>query len=98
MSLHLAEISQAVAQGSHAVLLLDQAGWHVSRKLQVPANITLVPLPAKAQPGGEHLAVHEGELALQPDLHLLQRHSRSLLCGLEQADRPALDHQVHRLA
>ena len=48
MSLHLAEISQAVAQGSHAVLLLDQAGWHVSRKLQVPANITLVPLPAKA--------------------------------------------------
>jgi transposase len=30
------------------VLLLDQAGWHVSRKLKVPANITLVPLPAKA--------------------------------------------------
>jgi transposase len=38
MSLHLAEIAQAVAQGSHAVLLLDQAGWHVSRKLQVPAK------------------------------------------------------------
>jgi transposase len=48
MSLHLAEISQAVAPGAHAVLLLDQAGWHVSRKLKVPANITLVPLPAKA--------------------------------------------------
>lgn len=26
----------------------SQAGWHVSRKLKVPANITLVPLPAKA--------------------------------------------------
>jgi transposase len=48
MALHLAEISQAVAPGSHAVLLLDQAGWHVSSKLKVPVNITLVPLPAKA--------------------------------------------------
>ena len=45
MALHLAEISQAVAPGSHAVLLLDQAGWHVSSKLKVPSNITLVPLP-----------------------------------------------------
>ena len=48
MTLHLAEISQAVAPGAHAVLLLDQAGWHVSRKLKVPSNITLLPLPAKA--------------------------------------------------
>ena len=48
MTLHLAEIAQAVAPGAHAVLLLDQAGWHVSRKLKVPSNITLVPLPAKA--------------------------------------------------
>ena len=48
MNEHLQEIAQAVAPGAHAVLLLDRAGWHVSRKLQVPANITLVPLPAKA--------------------------------------------------
>jgi putative transposase len=48
MVLHLTEISQAVAPGSHAVLLLDQAGWHVSTKLRVPSNITLLPLPAKA--------------------------------------------------
>lgn len=48
MTLHLAEIAQAVTPGSHAVLLLDQAGWHVSRKLKVPPNITLLPLPAKA--------------------------------------------------
>jgi hypothetical protein len=43
----LAEISTAVAPGSHAVVLLDQAGWHLSAKLLVPLNITLVPLPAK---------------------------------------------------
>ena len=48
MSLHLAEISQAVAPGAHAVILLDQAGWHQSRRLVVPANITLLLLPAKA--------------------------------------------------
>ena len=47
MSLHLAEMALAVAPGAHAVLLLDQAGWHLSRKLVVPANITLVPLPPK---------------------------------------------------
>ena len=33
MNLHLAEIAQAVAPGAHAVLLLDQAGWHLSDKL-----------------------------------------------------------------
>ncbi len=48
MVLQLAEISQAVAPGAHAIVLLDRAGWHQSRRLVVPANITLVPLPAKA--------------------------------------------------
>jgi putative transposase len=48
MTLHLAEISQAVAPEAHALLLVDQAGWHQSKRLVVPANITLVPLPSKA--------------------------------------------------
>ncbi len=30
------------------MLLLDRTGWHVSRKLQVPCNIPLLPMPAKA--------------------------------------------------
>ena len=47
MGLQLAEVSVAVAPGAHAVLLLDQAGWHMSDKLAVPPNITLVPLPPK---------------------------------------------------
>ena len=47
MSLHLAEISAAVAPNAHAMLLLDQAGWHMSDKVAVPPNITLVPLPPK---------------------------------------------------
>jgi transposase len=46
-NLHLAEIAAEVAPGAHAVLLLDQAGWHLSKRLVVPANITLLPLPPK---------------------------------------------------
>jgi len=47
MNLHLAAITADVAPGRHAVLLLDQAGWHLSGKLAVPDNITIVPLPPK---------------------------------------------------
>ena len=47
MNLHLAEISKRVAPGVHAVLMLDQAGWHMTDKLDLPKNITILPLPAK---------------------------------------------------
>jgi hypothetical protein len=47
MNLHLAEIATQVAPGAHAVVLADQAGWHLSGRLIIPPNITLVPLPAK---------------------------------------------------
>src|ERR1700732_618079 len=48
MALHLEEISLVVAPGAHAILLLDQAGWHVSKRLSIPDNITLLPLPPKS--------------------------------------------------
>ena len=48
MSLHLAEVAGTVAADAHAVMLLDQAGWHMSRDLKVPPNITLMPLPPRA--------------------------------------------------
>jgi transposase len=47
INLHLLEIAEAVAPGTHAVLLMDQAGWHTTGKLRLPDNITIVPLPAK---------------------------------------------------
>ena len=47
MNLHLAEIATEVAPGAHAVLMVDQAGWHLSPRIIVPDNITLVPLPPK---------------------------------------------------
>ena len=48
MNRHLVEISKAVAPGAHAALVLDGAGWHVSHKLIVPDNISLVKLPPYA--------------------------------------------------
>ncbi|HMO69575.1 MAG TPA: transposase, partial [Novosphingobium sp.] len=47
MSMHLEEIAFHIAPGAHAVLILDQAGWHASAALAIPANITLMPLPPK---------------------------------------------------
>ena len=48
MQLHLDEISRNVADGAHAVLLLDRAGWHTTSKLDVPGNITPIFLPSRA--------------------------------------------------
>ena len=48
MNLHLAEISFHVAENAHAVVLMDQAGWHLTSKLVVPANITIIPIPSKS--------------------------------------------------
>jgi transposase len=47
MNLHLREISDMVRPGRHAMLLLDQAGWHLSAEVTVLDNMTLLPLPAK---------------------------------------------------
>jgi hypothetical protein len=48
MNSHLQEISAAVAPDAHAVLIVDQAGWHMTPKLKTPKNITILPLPARA--------------------------------------------------
>lgn len=48
MQWHLDEIARHVAPGAHAVLMLDQAGWHMTAKLAVPDNVTLLPLPPRA--------------------------------------------------
>ncbi len=48
MQWHLEEISSQVAPGAHAVLILDQAGWHTTKKLAVPENIRLLSLPPRS--------------------------------------------------
>ena len=48
MSYFLAEFSASLAADVHAVVVLDRAGWHVSKDLAVPGNITLVYLPPRS--------------------------------------------------
>jgi hypothetical protein len=46
MNTFLAGLSGTLAADEHAVLVLDNAGWHVAKALAVPDNITLMFLPA----------------------------------------------------
>jgi transposase len=45
MSVHLKAIGKAVKKGAHAIVVIDGAGYHTAKKLKVPRNITLLPLP-----------------------------------------------------
>ena len=48
MQLHLDEIAARVTAGAHAILILDQAGWHGAKDLKIPSNLSLLPLPPRA--------------------------------------------------
>jgi hypothetical protein len=48
MDLCPAEFGRRLPGGTHAALVLDGAGWHGARALEVPANVTLVALPPYA--------------------------------------------------
>jgi len=45
VNIFLEEFSRALPCDEHAVMIWDGAGYHTSKKLRVPANITLLPLP-----------------------------------------------------
>ena len=47
MSLHLAGIGKTARAGVHAVVLVEQAGWHLSHQLVVRPDLTLFPLPPR---------------------------------------------------
>ena len=72
MNEHLKDISAKVTQGSHAVLVLDGAGWHqTGGDLIVPDNITLLPLPPYApgiEPNGKRLGIPPRQQAMCPRL------------------------------
>jgi hypothetical protein len=100
MSLHLAEISLAVAPGAHAVVLMDQAGWHMTGKLDVPGNISIVALPAKCpelNPVENIWQFMRDNWLANRIFKILRRSCRPLLRGMEQARRSALENHVHRI-
>jgi hypothetical protein len=81
MNEHLKEISAQLEPGHHAVVLLDQAGWHTSATLHTPANLTLLPPPGKAPA----LKPAENLWQFAPHLQELRRNFRPLLRCLGQA-------------
>ena len=46
MNAHLKAISAQVPENRHAAIIIDRAGWHMTAKLDIPDNLTLVPLPS----------------------------------------------------
>ena len=46
MQIFLEGLSQHIDKTRHVALIVDNAGWHTSKDLNIPANITLIPLPA----------------------------------------------------
>lgn len=48
MNVFLTQFSKELPNDAHAVMVLDQAGWHTAKALNVPANVTLVHLPPKS--------------------------------------------------
>ena len=45
MNLLLAEVAAQLPTGTHAAMLIDNAGWHTAHDIRVPPNISLVHLP-----------------------------------------------------
>ena len=45
MNRHLKDVGAAVPEGGHAIIVLDGAGWHRSKALEVPGNVSLLRLP-----------------------------------------------------
>lgn len=45
MSVFLRMVADDLGEDGHAVLIMDQAGWHVCKRLIVPESITVLLLP-----------------------------------------------------
>jgi transposase len=48
IQIYLDKFAETIAPDEHAVMTLDQAGWHGAKALKVPDCMTLVPLPARS--------------------------------------------------
>ncbi len=46
MQIYLNKLSAQIKNNRHVALVIDNAGWHVAKDLDVPKNITLIPLPS----------------------------------------------------
>jgi hypothetical protein len=56
MQLHLDEIATKITPGAHAILILDQAGWHGAKDLKPHLTPAAAAALSGAQSPGKHLA------------------------------------------
>jgi hypothetical protein len=99
MQLHLAEISRNVAEGAHAVLLLDRAGWHTTGKLDVPDNITPILLPSRAPELNpvENVWQYLRQNWLSNTVFETTTRSSTPLCRLAKPHRSTRNDYLHRM-
>jgi transposase len=45
MQIYIDQLSAHINEDRHIALVIDNAGWHTSKQLELPKNITLIPLP-----------------------------------------------------
>lgn len=67
----------------HAVVIMDQAGWHASRVLEVPENITILMLPPYASEPSRKISLvdhadpltglYHGQPTTEQHIHLAER-------------------------
>jgi transposase len=69
MLVHLEHISARIPEGRHAVIVLDKAAWHTTKRLKKFKNISLLPLP----PASPELNPTEQVWQVLRDEHLANR-------------------------
>jgi len=69
MLIHLEHISATIPEGRHAVLVLDQAAWHTTKRLRKFTNLTLLSLP----PASPELNPTEQVWQVLRDMYLANR-------------------------
>ena len=77
----------------------SRRAWHGTDNLTVPKNLTILLLPSRSpelNPVENIWQYLRPDLAVQPRLRNLRRHTRRRLRRLEPPPRPARDHHVHR--
>jgi len=99
MQLHLDEIATKISPGTHAMVLLDQAGVARRQSPQGSKQHLAVAAPAtrtQTQRPRKLLAIRAAELVVEPNFQILRQHRRSVLLRLEHAHRSALENHIHR--
>lgn len=69
MLVHLEHIAAKIPEGRHGVIVLDQAAWHTTKRLNRFSNISLLPLP----PASPELNPTEQVWQVLRDAHLANR-------------------------